>query len=129
MTDQKQQSRRKWVIIPVHVNGKGMYDINYKMPANVASCDGFMFSVVQRIADRDIKRIGELSIEFNSRKVHPLHLMLDYMANNLAPKKEPLSLDESLQQCSQIGGFYRDYSDKQYTLNIYLACRTKTENP
>lgn len=127
MTAQKEHTRRKWVIIPVHINGKGMYDIDFKMPSNVASCDGIMLSVVQRIADRDFKRLGELSMQVNARKVHPVHLMLDYLANSLAPKKEPLSLDESLQQCSHIGGFYRDYSDLNYTMNIYLACRTKPE--
>ena len=111
----------------MQVGGKGMYDIDFKMPANVASCDGIMLSVVQKLADRDFRRVGELSMEVNARKVHPVHLMLDYLANSLETKKEPLSLDESLQQCSHIGGFYRDYSNMNYTLNIYLACRTKAE--
>jgi hypothetical protein len=120
-----ENTRRKWVIIPVQVSGKGLYEIDFRMPANVDRCEGMMLSVKQQIADRDFRRLGELSLELNSRKVHPIHLMLDYLANSIAPKKEPLSLEESLQQSAHIGGFYRDYSDNNYTLNIYLACRTK----
>jgi hypothetical protein len=123
--NQGENTRRKWVIIPVQVSGKGLYEIDFRMPANVDRCEGMMLSVKQQIADRDFKRLGELSLELNSRKVHPIHLMLDYLANSIAPKKEPLSLEESLQQSAHIGGFYRDYSDNNYTLNIYLACRTK----
>ena len=125
MSSNKQHTRRKWVIIPLQITGQGMYDIDFRMPANVDRCEGLMLSVVQRISDRDLQRIGELSMEVNARKVHPVHLMLDYLANSLAPKKEPLLLEEPLQQCSHIGGYYRDYTGENYTLNIYLACRTK----
>jgi len=129
MTADLGYTRRKWVIIPLHVNGKGIYNIDFKMPANVVCCDGMLLSVVQQVANNDFNRMGELSMEFNSRKVHPVHMILDYLANSVAPKKEPLSLEEPLQKCSHIGGFYRDYSDKTYTLKIYLACRAKKEIP
>ena len=119
--------RRKWVIIPMKVMSKGMYHIDYKFPANVAICDGFMLSVLQPITDLDFKRLGELSLQINTHKVHPMHIVVDYFVNEVAPKKQPFSLDIPIEQGSIISGFYRDFSGKDYTLNIYLACRLNPE--
>jgi len=117
--------RRKWVIIPVRVTGNGLYPVDIRLPGHTDHCEGIMLSVVEVASETDIPRMGELSLMFNARSVHPLHLTMDYTAKPVTGKKKLLALQEDLQSTSHISGFYRDYSNKIYTLNIYLACRTK----
>lgn len=129
MKTQSTTLRRKWIIISLKVIGGGMYDIDHKLPANVVSCDGFMLSVLQPLFNADFKRFGELSLQVNTHKVHPLNMVVDYFSNEVSPKKEPVSLDIPIEQGSIISGFYRDFSGKDYTLNIYLACRINPLKP
>jgi hypothetical protein len=123
MKTQNGNGKRKWVIIPVKVLAGKITPIDFKIPANVVSCDGVILSVLQPISSGDFRRIGELSMTINTRQVHPMQMVLDYYSKATSHKTQPLPLDEPLHEGSIIGGFYRDFSGKNYTLNIYLACR------
>ncbi len=121
--------KRKWVIIPLRVVGGLMQYIDYKLPASVVSCEGFMLSVLQPLFAADFRRVGELSIEFNTRKDHSMQLQLDFNADTVNPQKKLYKLDTALTPGSIVSGYYRDFSGRSYMLNIYLACRLKPELP
>lgn len=122
---EKSAFRRKWVIIPLQVNGKGLYTIDYRMPANAEFCEGMMLSIVQGISDTDLRQVGELNMEFNARKIDPVHVMLGYITGSVYEKKKLTPLEIHLSKGSHIGGYYRDLSDQTYKVNIYLACQVK----
>jgi len=110
---------------------KQLIPIDFKLAQNLKHCKGIFFSVKEYldIQSDTIPQVGELSLLFNAKAIHPLHFTVEY-TKNLLHKKEFLALDCDLEPNSNITGYYLDYGKTKaienqflpYTLTIYLAC-------
>lgn len=127
MTKKQSTGKRKWVIANITVSGRGVFPVRIKMPANVVMCKGFRTSIVQPVSNNDIKRIGELSLEFNTRQSHPIHHIVDFFADTTSNKKKNVMLEQEIDNGCICSGYYRNYSNTGYTLRLYLDCKIKTQ--
>ena len=125
----------KWEIIQIKVENKNqIIPIDFKLSNDIDVCEGIYLSVKERIITKDnyIPQVGELSLSFNAKQLHPLHFTAEYNTD-LSDKKKSLQLNCELETNKNITGFYIDYGkirDRKgkflpYTLSIYLECKTK----
>ncbi len=107
--------------------------IDFKLPNNISRCIGIYISVKEYLAidKEEISPLGELSLMFNAKAVHPLHITAEY-TKDLLHKKDFLELDCKIEANTNITGFYSDYGNTKegekrflpYTLQIYMMCES-----
>jgi len=133
---EKTQSKYRWHIIIINVLEKNQtINIFEKLPMHLKRCVGVHYSVKKFLPTNriDIPQVGEISLQFNSRKVHPLHDTISYskLPMIIRPVFKTLCID--LEQNAPIIGFYTDYGltigQQQeflpYSLTVYLECETQ----
>jgi len=118
----------KWKIFDFVITEENqILPIDIKLPKDVKVCKGVILSVKEfmKISYTDNTQLGELSLQFNARKLHPLHLNLHYQ-KDLTNKKQALKLDCKIEDNQSITGFYMDYGLvpklMPYTVKLYLEC-------
>ena len=121
----------KWGIIKIEVEqANQIVPIDFKLANNIKYCNGIYISVKELLDTEEnyISQIGELSLSFNTKQIHPLHFTAEYN-KDLSDKKESLKLDSEMKANKNITGFYIDYSTSlnnkgdflPYSLSIYLG--------
>ena len=112
----------KWAIMPILAKAKAVTRIDAKLPANVIHCTGIAFTVcdVQGCFNPDF--MGEVSLLFNNRKSHPLNFQVDYKTSRFRMDELILKLEEPVRGGSRVSGFFRNYLNNPYQLNIYIQC-------
>jgi len=134
MTKGKKHSKR-WLILPLEISRKGqVLHIEHRIPAYLRLCCGVHMTVKGKIPDMEseIPHLGELSLQFNNGKQHPLHFMAGYSPRFTKNLPTTLKLEETLLAHHSVTGFYRDNkqtinrerSFQPYQLNIYFECKT-----
>jgi hypothetical protein len=129
----------KWKIISIEVSEENqIIPIDFKLANDIGLCKGVYLSVRQNIntPQNSIPQIGELSLMFNAKSKHPLHITASY-SKDLSSKKKTLELNCNIESNTNITGFYIDYAQMKdeerefqpYTLSIYLQCYSKDKIP
>ncbi|HEY4789105.1 MAG TPA: hypothetical protein VIH57_23815 [Bacteroidales bacterium] len=123
MEAMKEPRYEKWVIIPVIAESNAVAKIDFKMPVNMKHCTGVAFSITDvRGAFNPSEYMGEISLQFNNRKSHPLNFQTEYKTSRYRMDHILIKLEEPLNGGSRVSGYYRNYIDVAQSLNIYLQC-------
>ena len=113
----------KWVIIRVEVNPLAVTKIDFKMPGGVKHCTGVAFTIPEiGGAFNPSDFLGEVSLLFNNRKSHPLNFMTEFRTSSYRMDQILTRLEEPIENCSRISGYYRNFLDAPHRINIYLQC-------
>ena len=129
----------KWEIIQIKVEKENqIIPIDFKLPNEIRTCNGIYISVKELLDTKEsyISQVGELSLSFNAKQIHPLHFTAEYNTD-LSNKKRSLKLNCELESNKNITGFYVDYATMTnkkgkflpYSLSIYLECSTQETEP
>jgi len=126
---------RRFVILPIKISrAHQIVAIDTSISANIISCSGILADVKGHLqTGRDIQHIGEVSILFNSGRVHPLHHSVGYHDKPLQKCDRFMQIQERIFTGSKVCGFYQDAgtaTDEKgiflpYQVNIYLECKAK----
>jgi len=123
---EKTNSFEKWVIIGVVVDPLAIAKIDYKMPGGVKHCTGIAFTIPEiGGAFNPSDFLGEVSLSFNNRKSHPLNLLTEFKTSNYRMDQILTRLEEPIENCSRVSGYYRNFLDAPQRMNIYLQCLTE----
>ncbi len=111
--------------------------IDFKLANDIDSCKAMFVSVKEYldISSNSVPQVGELSLLFNAKAKHPIHITAEYTKQPFH-KKEFLKLDCQIEPNANITGFYTDYGKTKnreniflpYTLVIYMACNATKSN-
>lgn len=115
-------SVEKWVIMSVTLKANGLTQIDIRLPATVSHCKGFLFTITDIQGCFHTLILGEASLFFNTRKSHPLHYLVEWKNCRFGVTDLLVTLDEPVHPGSRISGFFKNYVDNCYTLNLYLLC-------
>lgn len=74
MEQVRKQRQEKWVIIPLKVERSQLVQIEHRMPSSVFHCTGVFVSIYGVKGYYLPTRFGEVSLQFNDRASHPVHL-------------------------------------------------------
>jgi hypothetical protein len=120
----------RYCVISVRVDElRQMVKVQYKLPSHVARCTGFIVKHLSGVEhNTDLPQIGNMSIEFNNRKEHPVNAVVDYAVTNDA-KMDCQELDVDIQPNNLVNIFYADLFPYNleftpYKVNVYLRCST-----
>ncbi len=119
--------RRKYHIILVeNVQTNEARKISIKLPTNVKSCNGFLFSGnVAGLAVNNYS-LGNVSLFVNNKKSHVLHYTIHSKPlESLKRKNKLLKLEECIEGGSLVQGYYVDLGTAEsypYNVRIYLDC-------
>lgn len=127
----------RYLIITIKVNKVNeVVEINYKLPSYIHSCLAIAYSVKEFLNPENIyfPEFGELSLQFNSRELHPLHLLIPYSNNPQEQIFEFMDFANPLEAGQIITGHYIDFGlsvietfFQKYTVLVYLKCLIKTD--
>ena len=111
--------------------------IDFKLANDIDRCKAVFISVKDYLdtPSAHIPQVGELSLMFNAKTKHPIHITAEYTKQPFH-KKELLKLDCPIEPNTNITGFYTDYGKTKnrenrflpYTLVIYMACNSTKSN-
>ncbi|MCX6257979.1 MAG: hypothetical protein NTW49_08820 [Bacteroidia bacterium] len=118
---------KKRIAIPYQVISIGqVIEIREKLPTSLCKLTGVHFSA-QGNFDSDIEHVGEISLEFCNRHLHPVNYHVGYTKDLPPCPVKFLPLNEPINNRNIMTGFYRDLStlaEKRdfvpYRLTIYL---------
>lgn len=128
-----------WIIHPIHIERPNKsYDISVKLPAHFKICRAVGFSVLENLYSPNAvtKHFGEISLQFNSRRIFPIHTGVEYKRIYRKKTRELLDVNVSLVPNQVVSGFYKDLGKtfdavtedfEPYTLNLYFQCTNETE--
>ena len=119
--------RKKYhIILLENITSAAVRKITFKIPSSIKHCKGFMFSGNMAGLTSSNYMLGNVSLFFNDRKIHPLHYTIHSKPLDLLKRRiEPLKLDECICGGSFIQGYYVDLGTAvsyPYALRIYLDC-------
>src|SRR5690348_3823544 len=119
--------RRKYhIILLEEITAGQVRKINFKIPANIRHCKGFVLTGSVEGQLLKSYMLGNVSLFINDRKSHPLHYTIHSKPLILQKRKvEPLKLDEPICGGSFIQGYYMDLgtaASYPYKVRIYLDC-------
>lgn len=117
----------KWIVIPIWVAQSGVSDIDWKLPANVEKVIGVAFTVTDYTETFSQPKIGEVCMLTNERLSHPLNFLVQYKSSYRRIDKEVLELSEPICSGTRVEGFYRNCTDIEHQVNMYLQCLVKYE--
>lgn len=127
-----------WKIIQFDVKEPNdIIRIDGKLPSHLNKCTGIYFSV-KNYLNTDIEKlseIGEISLQFNARKIHPVHDTIGYSKIPTVKRPEFKKLAAKLLPNQPITGFYLDCGKTldmagkfiPYTVNIYFECLSQKQ--
>jgi len=130
-----------WIIHPLNIERPNKsYEFSIKLPAHFKKCKAVGFSVLENLLSPKAvtKHFGEISLQFNSRRVFPVHTGVEYKKIYRKKTRELLDVNVTLVPNQIVSGFYSDYGKtfdaisedfEPYTLNLYFQCTTATEIP
>jgi hypothetical protein len=132
------KERIKLRVISIEVSEENqIVPIDFKLANDIDSCKGIFVTVKEYLDTPSIHipQIGELSLMFNAKTKHPIHLTAEYTKSPFH-KKEFLDLNCKIEPNANITGFYTDYGKTKnrenlflpYTLVIYMACNSIESN-
>jgi len=110
----------KWIVIPVWVASGGVSRIDWKAPANVKRCTGVAFTISNVQGDCSQTRMGEVALLFNNKMSHPLNFEVERKDKHFRLDTILLKLEEPIVSASRVSGFYRNLTNVEHTMNIYL---------
>ncbi len=127
------EDNMKFKIFEIEVSEENqIIPIDFKLSNDIDSCSGILLSVKEflDLQTSTITQLGELSLMFNAKAIHPIHINAEY-TKDLNHKKEFLELNCNIESNTNITGFYTDYGKTKeskksflpYTLKIYLLCK------
>lgn len=126
---------RRFVILSIKISrAHQIVALDKSLSANIVSCTGIHADVKGHLqTGRDIQHIGDVSILFNSGRVHPLHHSVGYHDKPLQKCNRFMQVKERIFPGAKIYGFYLDEGtaiDEKgifipYQLNIYLKCKAR----
>ncbi len=122
MTQTVKECREHWVIIPLTVIGRGVTQIDYRMPSTVFHCTGVMASISGVRGFYIQTRLGEYSLSFNNRASQPLNLSANWSPYRSRLDRVLYKLEEPLIGGSRVTGYFRNIFEFPYTIQIYLQC-------
>ncbi len=116
-----------WAIIKAEIKRPLQVVVfDQKLSPHWVACTGIICSITDKLPD-DNKINGEISLSFNSKKIHPVHLEVTSYANPIGNHNKAHALDESLIPNTLLTGYYMDKTQDDYfypyLLQIYLKCR------
>lgn len=125
----------RFVILPISISkANEIVVIDKSLSASIINCTGIFAAVVGHLqTSRDIQHVGEISISFNSGRVHPLHHSVGYHDKPLQKCNRFMQIRENISPGVKVCGFYQDAGtaiDEKgiffpYQINIYLKCKAK----
>jgi hypothetical protein len=114
--------REKWVIIPLEVERSQLVQIDYWMPSNVFHCTGVFASVYGVKGYYLPTRFGEVSLQFNNRASHPVHLPGNFVPYRTRLDQILCKMEEPVTGNTRITGYFRNILEFPYNVQIYLQC-------
>lgn len=126
------RERRKWEIILLdNIQSSEARKVSFKIPQHIKYCKGLMFSCNTPGAAANNYMMGNVSLFFEDRKIHPLHYTIqEKPLGMITGKREELKLDECIRGGSYIQGYYVDLglsTGFPYRVRIYLDCIQEVE--
>jgi len=117
----------KLVVIPVWAAPQKVSKIDWKLPAHIRQCTGvaFTISAVQGVCN--VIRMGEVGLLFNNRCTHPLNFEVQQKDRHFRLDTLTMTLDVPIRSASRVSGFYRNMTDNEHILKVYLQCLAETE--
>ncbi len=115
-----------WVITPLTIDMPlGVTAIEIKPPAYLKTCTGVAVSVVSENNPAQTLPLGILSLSFNNKASHPVHVEVCDYPNVFDKQPEIYPLEESLRENTIITGYYEDLErcEIPYQIKIYLRCK------
>jgi len=110
----------KWVIIPVWVAPLSVSRIDYKLPSYVKQCTGAAFTLSDLQGECNQQKMGEVALLFNNKRSHPLNFEVEQKSRHFRMDKILLQLEEPIVSATRVSGFYRNLTNVEHTINIYL---------
>lgn len=131
----RQKYRTKFQIITLEISEEGqILEFTEKLPNHFECIKGIFANVSRKEGDfDDIEQMGEISIQLNSKKISPFHIIVDFQRRPKTENPLELELNEEIQPNQLVTGYYRDYKQskdrdgrfRNYTLKIYFKCRIR----
>jgi hypothetical protein len=122
---------RYWIIALQIVEQGQIIEFSDKIPSQLKNLKAVIVHASRNEGDlEDIDQIGEVSIQLNSKKIAPIHLIVEY---NKRPKDyNEFELDEKIEANQMVSGYYRDHAKTMdsenrflpYSIKIYFKCKT-----
>ena len=110
----------KWVVIPVWVAPHGVSRIDYKLPAFVKICTGVTFTISDLQGVCTETKMGEVALLFNNKRSHPLNFEVEQKDKHFRMDKILLQLEEPIVNGTRVSGYYRNLTNVEHTMNLYL---------
>lgn len=116
------ERREKWVIIPLKVERSQLIQIDHRMPSNVFHCTGVFVSIHGVKGYYLPTRFGEVSLQFNNRASHPVHLPGNFVPYRTRMDQMLYKLEEPITGDTWVTGYFRNILEFPYNVQIYLQC-------
>lgn len=110
----------KWIVFSVWSAPMGVTEIEYKLPATVDLLTGVFFTVSENTRAFTQQRIGDVALLANDRITHPLNFSVESKSKYRRADKELLKLAEPIKAGTKIDGYYRNLTNIEHTVKIYL---------
>ena len=110
----------KWVIIPVWVAATGVSRIDYKLPSYVKICTGVAFTISDLQGVCNERKMGEVALLLNNKRSHPLNFEVEQKDKHFRMDKILLQLEQPIVSGTRVSGFYRNLTNVEHTMNLYL---------
>ena len=118
---------KKWIVIPIWSAPSGVSNIEWKLPANVEKVIGVAFTITDFNGVFPVSKIGEINLLANERLSHPLNFDVYNKPKLRRVDKEELELSEPIRSGTRVEGYYRNCTDIEHQVNLYLHCILKHE--
>jgi hypothetical protein len=112
----------KWVIIPLSVISLQLVQIDHRLPSSVFHCTGVTVIVSGIKGYYHPTRFGEVSLLFNNRGSHPVHLPANYIPYRTRLDQILYKLEEPIIGGTRVTGYFRNILETSYSIQIYLQC-------
>jgi len=110
----------KWGKIPVWVAPQGVSRIDYKLPSYVKQCTGVAFTISDLQGVCNDSKMGEVALLFNNKRSHPLNFEVEQKDKHFRMDLILLQMEEPIVSATRVAGFYRNMTNVEHTMNIYL---------
>jgi hypothetical protein len=134
----QQKQRIIWKVIRFNIDGIGqIQQIREKLGYHIEEIKSIYVSIVPSSEVKDETHdVGELSLSFNNRKDHTVHITSNYNPDLPSQAFDPFELNQGIHISPRIDGYYRDYGSLQnefgefiiHEVKILLECSIKTES-
>jgi len=112
--------KEKWIVVPVFAVPFGISEINYKLPSHIVKITGVAFTLSEYEGVFSQPRVGDVSLQCNNKQTHPLNFDVPYYSRVQRLDTITLNLKEHIVSGTRISGYYRNLSDIEHTLKIYV---------